>query len=67
MKCEFLGGCAFFNEYKEILGSGAYKGFVSMYCDGKRMEECKRRQYRLEHGKPPAVDMLPNGVTFHPT
>lgn len=65
MECEFLQGCAFFNKYKEILGP-AYDGFVIIYCKGKKMEECKRRQYRIEHGTPPFDEMLPSGATYHP-
>jgi hypothetical protein len=65
MECEYLEGCAFFNKYKESLGP-AYDSFVIIYCRGSKLEECRRRQYRLEHGKPPAEDMLPSGATFHP-
>ncbi len=63
--CEFLGGCAFFNKYKEPLGA-AYDGFVALYCKGQKMEDCQRRAYRLEKGEPPADDMLPNGATYMP-
>lgn len=63
--CQFLEGCAFFLKYKERLG-GAYDGFVSRYCKGPKLEECKRRQFRLEKGAPPAEDMLPNGAIFVP-
>lgn len=65
MKCDFFKGCAFFNKYKERLGA-AYDGFVTMYCDGLKMEDCKRRQYRLEKGEPPVDDMLPNGIRYIP-
>ena len=65
MKCEFLDGCAFFNKHKEALGS-AYDGFVRKYCDGPKMDDCKRRQYRITNGKPPSEDMLPNGTTYRP-
>jgi len=63
--CEFLDGCAFFNKYKEILGV-AYNGFISMYCNGPKMEKCHRRSYRIEKGQPPADDMLPNGAQYIP-
>lgn len=65
MECEFLQNCAFFNKYKEKLGA-AYNGFVIIYCKGNKMEECKRRQYRIEHGKPPHDEMLPSGADFSP-
>ena len=61
--CQFLDKCAFFRKYKQHLG-GAYHGFVSMYCRGPKLEECKRRQFRLEKGVPPSDEMLPNGKTF---
>jgi hypothetical protein len=64
--CEFLSGCAFFNKYKEPLGA-AYDGFVALYCNGPKLEVCKRRQYRIEKGEPPAEDMLPNGAKYVPT
>jgi hypothetical protein len=63
--CDFLNGCAFFNKYKEQLGS-AYDGFVAMYCKGPKLENCKRRQYRIANGEPAADDMLPNGATYKP-
>lgn len=65
VSCEFLSGCAFFNKYKESLGA-AYDGFVAMYCNGKKLEECKRRQYRITNDRPPADDMLPNGAIYKP-
>ena len=65
VSCEFLGGCAFFNKFKESLGA-AYDGFVTMYCKGPRLESCHRRVYRLQNGKPPADDMLPNGAKYVP-
>ena len=63
--CEFLSGCAFFNKYKEALGS-AYDGFVALYCSGPKLEACHRRIYRLAEGKPPADDILPNGTRYVP-
>jgi hypothetical protein len=63
--CEFLEGCAFFNKYKESLGP-AYDGFVSLYCRGPKLEDCRRRQYRLEKGEPPSEEILPNGAMYTP-
>ena len=63
--CQFLSACAFFNKYKESLGS-AYDGFVALYCKGPKLEQCKRRQYRIENGLPPDDDMLPNGTKYIP-
>ena len=63
--CEFLAGCAFFNKYKDTLGP-AYDGFVALYCKGPKLEECKRRIYRISEGEPPAEEMLPNGMNYVP-
>jgi len=63
--CEFLNGCAFFNKYKDTLGA-AYDGFVALYCHGPRLEDCKRRIFRINKGEPPAEDMLPNGMKYVP-
>jgi hypothetical protein len=58
--CELLATCGFFKKYqntKEL----ACRGFLAQYCRGPKQDECKRKQYRQEHGKPPPDDMLPSG------
>ena len=60
-ECELLSKCGFFKKYqstKEL----ACKGFIKQYCKGDKMNECKRMQYRKEHGSPPSDDMMPNGA-----
>jgi len=59
-ECELLEKCGFFKKYegtKEL----ACKGFMKKYCKGSEQDQCKRKQYRKEHGKPPSDDMMPNG------
>ena len=60
MECELLDKCRFFqlhSEGREL----ACKGFISQYCRGDKMKECKRKEFRKQHGSPPPDDMLPNG------
>jgi hypothetical protein len=60
-RCELLDKCGFFQKYassKEL----ACRGFIAKYCKGPSMSDCKRKKYRLEHGKSPSDDMLPNGL-----
>ena len=60
-ECELLEKCGFFKKYgttKEL----ACKGFILQYCRGPKMDQCKRKEYRLKHGVPPSDDMLPSGL-----
>jgi hypothetical protein len=59
-ECENLPNCGFFIKYCKTKDL-ACKGFISMYCKGDKMEECKRLQYKREHGTPPSDDMMPSG------
>ena len=59
-ECELLAKCGFFKKYQDIKDL-ACKGFISRYCRGPRQDECKRKQYRQEHGTPPSDDMMPSG------
>ncbi|MDH3998425.1 MAG: hypothetical protein OET90_06260 [Desulfuromonadales bacterium] len=58
--CELLDVCGFFKKYNDTINL-ACRGFVKTYCRGDKMNECERKKYRLEHGAPPADDMLPTG------
>jgi len=60
-KCELLEKCGFFKKYKETKDL-ACRGFIQMYCEGPKMNECKRKEYRKEHGAPPSDDMMPGGM-----
>ncbi len=59
-ECPMLVNCGFFRKYQESK-TVACRGFIAMYCRGERQGQCKRRQYRLEHGTPPPDDMMPDG------
>jgi hypothetical protein len=36
------------------------------YCTGPKEDECKRKQYMIEHGKVPPDDMSPDGQMVPP-
>jgi len=59
-ECELLSNCGFFRKYcqTKVL---ACQGFISMYCKGDKMKDCKRMAYKIAHGSPPPDDMLPSG------
>ena len=59
-ECELLDTCGFFRKYQNALNL-ACKGFIKTYCKGDLMDQCKRKEYRMEHGHPPGDDMLPSG------
>ena len=60
-ECELLEKCGFFIKFCDSK-SLACRGFISQYCKGEKMAECKRMEYRKQNGKPPADDMMPNGM-----
>ncbi len=60
MECVNLSNCGFFKKYCQTKDL-ACKGFISMYCKGSKMEDCKRLQYKKENGTPPPDDMMPSG------
>lgn len=59
-ECELLETCGFFKKYQATKDL-VCKGFIQQYCCGPKMNECKRKQYRQEHGSPPSDDMMPTG------
>jgi hypothetical protein len=61
--CELLEKCGFFKKYGTSMEL-ACKGFIQQYCQGTKQNECKRREYRQQHGAPPCDDMLPSGKTL---
>ena len=61
--CGLLEKCGFFKKYQSV-HELACKGFISQYCQGDKMNICKRKAYRQEHGAPPSDDMMPNGKMF---
>ncbi len=59
-ECELLANCGFYKKYQGTLDL-ACRGFIKTYCRGAQMDECVRKQYRMEHGQPPEDDMMPSG------
>ncbi len=59
-ECELLQACGFFKKHCTT-NQLACQGFISMYCKGDKMDQCKRKLYRRQHGVPPTDDMLPSG------
>lgn len=59
-ECEHLNTCGFFKKYQSTKDL-ACKGFIAGYCKGQKMDQCKRKEYRTQHGKPPSDDMMPSG------
>lgn len=60
-ECELLAKCGFFNKFGKS-HDAACRGLANMYCMGPKMDECKRKQYRQQHGSPPPDNMLPGGA-----
>jgi hypothetical protein len=58
--CDLLDKCGFFQKHQKSSWA-ACQGFITLYCQGPKMEECKRKAYRKEHGAPPPDDLLPSG------
>ena len=63
MECDLLSKCGFFKKYMDSR-EAACRGFISLYCRGSKMTECKRKEFRKAHGAPPPDNMLPNGQSL---
>lgn len=61
--CELIAKCGFFKKYGTSF-EAACKGLIKQYCQGPRQSQCKRKEYRMQHGSPPPDDMLPAGHKF---
>ncbi|MDD5457048.1 MAG: hypothetical protein PHV30_08450 [Candidatus Margulisbacteria bacterium] len=59
-QCELIEKCGFFKKYQATKDL-ACKGFILQYCTGPKKQDCKRMQYRKEHGAPPPDEMMPSG------
>ena len=62
-ECELLATCGFFKKYRATKNL-ACQGLIQQYCKGPMMNQCKRKQYRKQHGSPPPDDMMPAGQTM---
>lgn len=58
--CELLEKCGFFQKYQDF-DNEICEMLIVEYCKGPKMNECKRKEYRLKNGVPPSDDMLPDG------
>jgi len=54
--------CGFIKKHGKSKNLAAQQ-LVQEYCTGQRQDECKRKEYMVEHGKVPSDDMLPSGQT----
>ena len=63
MDCINFETCGFIKKHSEEKAL-AVKGFIKMYCQGEKQEECIRKQYKKAHGTAPSDDMMPNGATM---
>jgi hypothetical protein len=61
--CENLPYCGFIKKHGEA-NNLAIQGFVSLYCKGPRLIDCKRLEYIENNGAPPPEDMMPNGANI---
>jgi hypothetical protein len=60
---ELLEKCGFFKKFKDV-NKLACRGFINKYCEGSYMNQCKRKEFREQHGTTPRDDMIPNGMTY---
>ena len=60
-QCEYFEQSGFFKKYQDSKRASC-KGFIRRFCKGPEMEQCKRKQYRKEHGFAPSDDMMPSGL-----
>jgi hypothetical protein len=59
-ECELLAKCGFFKKYQATKDL-ACRGFINQYCQGPKMMDCKRMEFRKKNGVPPVDDMMPTG------
>lgn len=60
-ECELLGTCGFFRKY-ELTKEATCRGFISTFCKGDLMDQCRRKQIKKDTGKSPSDDMMPTGL-----
>jgi hypothetical protein len=61
--CDSLERCGFFKKYQGSIHS-ACRTMIKMYCQGSKMDLCKRKAFRKATGQPPPDDMMPSGYTI---
>ena len=62
-ECELLSEGGFFKKYQKTQNL-ACKGYIQQYCREPQIDQCKRKEWRMKHGIPPSIDMLPSGKMF---
>ncbi len=61
-ECELLQSCGFFKNYLKS-NEELIQLWIKLYCRNKeKSEQCKRKQYRKQHGTPPPDNMSPTGT-----
>jgi len=60
-RCTSLDNCGYFDKYQNSKETTC-KGWIRIYCQGPKMDECKRREYKEKHGKAAPDDMMPSGL-----
>jgi len=58
--CVKYENCGFFKKYQKT-SNYACKGFITMYCQGPKQDQCKRKEHSITTGTPPPDNMMPNG------
>jgi len=58
MLCEFSRRCYIYKEYKSI---GKHKVSYSLYCNGRKKNDCARRDDYLDNTVP-LKNLLPSGI-----
>lgn len=69
-ECENLEKCSFFNHYQTHPSKQlALKGFVNLYCKGRKMDVCIRKQicHALGGAEHVPKNMMPNGRALEGT
>jgi hypothetical protein len=64
-ECKMINLCGFLQKHgntNEVAGLW----FRQEYCTGLKQDECKRKEYMIEHGKVPMDDMSPTGEVLQP-
>jgi hypothetical protein len=64
-ECKMLRLCGFLKKHgrdNDVTG----QWFRQEYCTGLKENECKRKEYMIEHGKLPPDDMTPTGEILQP-
>lgn len=60
--CEKIEKCPFFNKYFPEK-DGLYRGWAKSFCENmEKSQDCKRKQYSIEHNQPAPPELTPIGT-----